>query len=173
MKKRGQIEISFQLIFSLILIATFIYAAIYGIRYFLETADLAKINYFNAELQSKVETAWLSTEISQDYELSLPTRIKYVCFSQPNDLTLAKLKAANIPECADFENYIITFRDMNMFFCPAEKVWKIGAPIYIYINCKGKDCLQFEKTPYCIKNEKGKVKIKLEKNYGETKIRLS
>jgi hypothetical protein len=61
---------------------------------------------------------------------------------------------------------------MNMFFCPASAAWKVGAPIYVNIDCKGQDCLVFPKSPYCIKNN-GKVIIKLEKNYGEKKIKLS
>jgi hypothetical protein len=78
----------------------------------------------------------------------------------------------NISECSDFSSYLSAFKNMNMFFCPASAAWKVGAPIYINIDCRGQDCLQFPKSPYCIKNT-GKVKIKLEKNYGDKKITLS
>jgi len=170
--KRGSIELSFQLIFSLILVAVFIYAAFTGIKYFLAISQHAQISTFIAELQSKVDSAWLTTEISQTYEISVPSSIKYVCFSTPNTLTKAGLTGLNITECKDFENYILMFKNMNMFFCPASAAWKVDAPIYTYINCKTKDCLTFPKTPYCIKTD-GKVRFKLEKALGADKIKLS
>jgi hypothetical protein len=173
MKNRGQLEISFQLIFSLILIAAFLYAAIVGIKYFMNIAEDAKINSFISELQGKVESAWLTTEISQSYELALPGSIKYVCFSQPNTLTKTGLNGLNISECDDFSTYLSAFKSMNMFFCPASAAAKVGAPVYVNIDCRGQDCLQFTKSPYCIKTANGKMTVKLEKNYGEAKVTLS
>ena len=174
MKKRGQIEISFQLIFSLILVAVFIYAAVTGIKYFMNTADHAKIVSFISEVEARVESAWMTTEISQNYEFNLPAGIKYVCFAKPNTLDIISLSRLNISECGDFNTYVSNFKSagMNMFFCPAKASWTVGAPIDATIDCKGKDCLEFPKSPYCIKNN-GKISIKLEKNYGEAKIILS
>jgi len=171
-QKRGSIELSFQLIFSLILVAVFIYAAFTGIKYFLNVSEHAQINTFIAELQSKVESAWLATEISQTYEISLPSGIKYVCFSEVNNLTKSALTKSNITACKDFENYLPLYKDKNLFFCPAEAAWKVSAPMYMNINCNGKNCLTFPKNPYCIKND-GKVRFKLEMNLGDEKIRLS
>ena len=167
--KRGMIEMSFQMIFSLILIAAFLYAAFVGIKYFMGTSDQVKINSFVSDLQSKVDQAYMTTEISETYSFSLPARIKSVCFADP---TLAKSMLAS--ECKDFELYIPTFKSsgMNMFFCPALEAWKVGAPIYAKIQCKGKNCLSFPRVPYCIKNT-GKFSIALEKNYGDSNIKLS
>jgi uncharacterized protein (UPF0333 family) len=172
-QKRGSIELSFQLIFSLILVAVFIYASFVGIKYFLDISEHAQINTFIAELQSKVEAAGTATEISQTYEISLPSGIKYVCFSQLNNLTKSALTNSNITACKDFERYLINYKDMNMFFCPAEAAWKVSAPMYMNINCNGKNCLTFPKNPYCIPNANGKVRFKLEMNLGDEKIRLS
>jgi len=170
-KKAQIMGVPFQIIFSLILIAAFIYAAMIGIRYFIGTSNHAKINLFIGELSGDVENAWLATEISQEYEFSLPSGIKYVCFSEPNTLTKAML---NSSECPEFEMYVSNFKDknMNMFFCPPEEAWKVDAPINALISCKGKNCLQFNKNPYCIKNT-GKIKIKLEKDLENEKIKLS
>jgi len=169
MDKRGVIEMSFQMIFSLILIAAFLYAAFVGIKYFMGTADQVKINLFVSDLQSKVDSAYMTTEISQTYSFSLPARIKSVCFADP---TLTKNMLST--ECKDFETYIPTFKSsgMNMFFCPASEAWKVGAPIYAKIQCKGKNCLSFPRMPYCIKNT-GKFSISIEKNYGEQVIKLT
>jgi hypothetical protein len=166
-------EIPFQLIFSLILIAAFIYAAGVGIKYFLNTADLTKINKFIVDFDSDVEKTWADiSESTQTYEYSLPGRIKYVCFSPANNLTKMSLNSANISACSDFEAYISSFKNMNMFFCPAGGAWQIKAPIYANINCKNKDCLEFPKSPYCIENSGGKIRITLIKEYGAGKIQL-
>jgi hypothetical protein len=169
--KRGQMEISFQLIFSLILIAAFIYAAFVGIRYFMASADLAKINNFIVDLKGDVENAYMTTEVSKSYDYSLPSRIKWVCFSAQNTLTAGLLNSAP-SECSQFETYLSSFKNMNMFFCPPEGAWKVKAPIYASIDCRGKECLDFVKNPYCIRNTEGKVTISLEKNFGDPKIKL-
>ena len=184
LNKKAQMEIPFQLIFSLILIAAFIYAAATGIKYFLATAELAKANLFITQLDSDVENIWLTTsEVvpGRTFEYALPSRIKYVCFNQPNNLSLASLNTLQsrdkITACSDFERYIKAFNDttknFNMFFCPADSAWKIKAPIYASINCKSKNCLEFKKSPYCVQNIGGTVKITLTKEYGAGKIQLT
>lgn len=179
--RKGQMEIPFQLIFSLILIAAFIYAASVGVKYFLSTAELAKTNLFMAQLDSDVENIWLTTsESTKTYEYDLPSKIKYVCFNSPKNLSKASLSTLQsrdkITACNDFERYITVFNDAsknyNMFFCPAESALKIKAANYASINCKNKDCLEFPKNPYCVQNIGGKVKITLVKEYGAGKIIL-
>jgi len=172
MDKKAQIMgMPFQMIFSLILIAVFIYSAFVGIRYFMQTADQAKILTFLADLDSKVEQAWLTTESKQTYSFDLPSKIKYVCFANVNSTVKGK---TGIEACSDFEDkYSLNFKDKNLFFCPAEGAWQVGAPIYKMIDCKGRNCLNFSKSPYCIENLNGKISITLEKKLGEGKIQLS
>ena len=172
-KKAQIMGMPFQMIFSLILIAVFIFAAIKGVNYFIGTSEHAKINTFIVELGSKVENAYLATgDISQNYEFSLPSRINAVCFANP-PLSKNMLSSKNITACSEFEYYLTAFnsKNMNMFFCPPKKAADVDAPIYARIDCKGKDCLDFE-SPYCIRNTNGKIKINLEKNLGEDKVRL-
>ena len=175
-------EIPFQLIFSLILIAAFIYAAGIGIKYFIVTAELAKTNLFITQLNSDVNTIWISnSEAAKPFEYALPSSIKYVCFNQPNNLSQTSLNTLksrdNITACSDFGIYISSFKNNdkspNMFFCPSASALKISAPIYASINCKGKNCLEFSKSPYCVQNIGGNVKITLTKEYGAEKIQLT
>lgn len=173
-QKKAQMEIPFQLIFSLILIAAFIFAAIAGIRYFLATADHAKINSFIADIQSDVNSAWLSSGFSQTYEFSLPSRVSFVCFSS-GELTSRQIDSLS-SECREFSAYLLAYngkKQMNMFFCSPSKVSAVDAPVYARIDCSGKDCLMPVKTPYCINNTKGTVKIKLEKQSGAAEVMLS
>jgi len=62
---------------------------------------------------------------------------------------------------------------MNMFFCPPKGAYSVKAPFQTMIDCRGKDCLEFSSNPYCVKNIDGKVTIRLERESGEEKIRLS
>ena len=169
-KKAQIMELPFQLIFSLILIAVFLYAAFTGIKYFLERADQAKIGQFLAELENKVGTAWQATEISQSYSLDLPSRIKYVCFGDFSK----RVQNLQNTVCPDFERYRqqAAGQGANIFFCPPIAAYSIGAPAYSKISCSGNDCLDFKQSFYCIKND-GKVNIMLEKKLGSSKVVLS
>lgn len=167
--RKGQMmELPFQLIFSIILIAVFIYSAIYGIRYFLERSEQVQAVQFLADLKSKVNLAWQATEKSEVYAFSLPKKIEKVCF--------ADLKALrfNSTICPGFEMYRDRARmaGSNVFFCPPEGAYKIGAPVHYKMDCEGTPCLEFTKQPYCIENT-GSVKIRLEKLFGKANVRLS
>jgi hypothetical protein len=165
--KKAQIEMSFQMIFSLILIAVFVFAAFYGIRYFLERAEQVQMGQFLTDLESKVNVAYQATEKSEVYTFVLPKSIKKVCFS---DFSLKYDKTL----CPEFEMYrdVAKEKGSNVFFCPPENAYKVGAPVYYRIDCEGNDCLRFLKQPYCIFNDNG-VAIKLEKNLGEAEVVLS
>ncbi len=170
--KKGQVlGVPFQMIFSVILIAFFIFSAIYAIRYFIQVTENAQINKFIDNLRNEVNTVWLTDETTITKEFSLPTRISYVCFANTNTLKVAAMKSIEINDCKSFAAYVPGFENMNMFFCPVEKVYEIGAPIDAKIDCNGKECLSFTKSPYCIKNN-GKVMINFEKTLGANKINI-
>ena len=113
LNSKGQMmELPFQLIFSLILIAVFIYAAFYGIRYFLERAEQAQVGQFLADLKSDVNVAWQATETSDVHQYVLPRGVKKVCFSDFNYLNY------NSSYCPEFETYREAARrdGSNVFF---------------------------------------------------------
>ena len=78
--KRGQFEMSFGMIFSIILIIIFIAFAFYAIIKFLDLQDTIKISQFENNLQSDINKVWQSPEGSQNVEYLLPTKITSVCF---------------------------------------------------------------------------------------------
>ena len=168
--KKGQatIELPFQMIFSLILIAIFIYAAFTGIKYFLERADQAKINSFIAEIKSDVGSAWQATEVGRVYTYNLPDKIKSVCFGNLGT-------ALKNNTCPQFEKYRKEAYNegANMFFCPPSSAYGVGSPYYYKIECDGSDCLSAVGAGVtCIKNN-GKISIALEKKLGNPKVVIS
>ncbi len=167
--KKGQMmEMPFQLIFSLILIAIFLYAAFTGTKYLLERADQAKIGQFYVELQSTVYNTWQATEKQQTYSFDLPNRVDYVCFG---DLS-GQINGTTV--CPDFGRYQrqAVADGANVLLCPPSKIYGIGAPIYSRIDCNGAECLEFVQPVYCVRNT-GELKITLKKEFGQPNVLLS
>jgi len=77
---RGQISLSFGMIFSIILIIVFLIFAFYAIKTFLGIQNTAQIKKFTNDLQTDIDRVWKSTESSEEMEYILPSKIKYVCF---------------------------------------------------------------------------------------------
>ncbi|MFZ1970906.1 MAG: hypothetical protein WAU65_01870 [Candidatus Nanoarchaeia archaeon] len=82
--KRGQIQLSFGMIFSIVLIIVFIGFAFFVIQKFLGLQDSVKISQFSDNLQKDVNVVWNSDQSSQTKSYSLPSSIKEVCFVNTN-----------------------------------------------------------------------------------------
>ncbi len=84
MKKRGQLNLSFGMIFSIILIIIFISFAIYGISKFLSLQKTIQIGKFSNELQNDVDKLWTGSG-SESKEYSLPSDVVRVCFNEKKE----------------------------------------------------------------------------------------
>jgi hypothetical protein len=80
-KNKGQMQLSFGTIFSIILIIIFIAFAIYGISKFLGVSKAAQVGKFESDFQSDINTMWKSTQGSQVVKYALPNKIEQVCFA--------------------------------------------------------------------------------------------
>jgi len=78
---RGQSQISFGMIFAIILIVIFIIFAIYGVVKFLGISRLAQVQAFKSDFQTDITNMWTSTQGTQEVDYSLPRSIKQVCFA--------------------------------------------------------------------------------------------
>ncbi len=78
--KRGQIQLSLGMVFSILLIIVFIAFAFYVITKFLSLQDSVKISQFSDNLQKDVNTVWNAPQSSQPEVYSLPTSITQICF---------------------------------------------------------------------------------------------
>ena len=79
--KRGQVKLSFGMIFSIILIIIFLAFAFYAIKIFLGIQDSTQTKKFINDLKSDIDRVWKSTESSEEKEYSLPKKIDAVCFT--------------------------------------------------------------------------------------------
>lgn len=80
MKKRGQLEISFGMIFSIVLIIAFLGFGFYAITKFIDFQNTIKIQKFLSDFQNDVSNMWKSPQGSTNLAYELPTYISSVCF---------------------------------------------------------------------------------------------
>jgi len=79
--KRGQMKLSFGMIFSIFLIIIFIAFAVYAITKFINLQKTIQIESFGNGLQEDVNNMWKSPRGSQPETYSLPNKIEAVCFT--------------------------------------------------------------------------------------------
>ena len=80
MKKRGQFDISFGMIFSIIIIIAIIAVAFYVIKSFFFVSECTKVGLFYDDLKTHINKAWQSTIHEDIFTSTLPSGIELVCF---------------------------------------------------------------------------------------------
>lgn len=162
--KKAQMNLSFGMIFSIILIIVFIAFAFYGIIKFLDYQKKIQIGQFTMDLQEKVNKMRSATEGSNILSYTLPTKINYICFTDFS-------KPANGPKASFYDDFqlVSSGEEKNMFFYP------ISASEGYELNLKNIDINNMTKqeNPYCIESIKGKIKIGIRIGIGETLVTLT
>lgn len=85
MEKRGQIQLSFGMIFSIIIIIATVAIGFYVITYFLNLSSCTKVGIFWNSLNEEIDKAWNSDIAQKVFEKEVPSGITYLClgnFSQ-------------------------------------------------------------------------------------------
>jgi hypothetical protein len=162
--KKGQMKLSFGMIFSIILIVIFIAFAFFAIKKFVGVQNSVKIGMFIDKLQSDIDKIWKGSQGTQKEEYSLPSKIELVCFvdySYPkkgqNQDYYQKLKQAY-------------YGDENLIFYPVGS--GEGADSF-KIEHLDLEKITEDENPFCIKNIKGKTEIVVGKNFGENLITIT
>lgn len=112
--KRGQLQISFGMIFSIIIIIATVAVAIYFISQFLDTSRCTQVNIFRSDFQDAVDEVWKSAKAQKSFEISLPSKIEEVCFGN-----LSNRGSSYPKEYSDLRRY--QSFDSNLFLLPSEK----------------------------------------------------
>ena len=161
MAKRGSIEISFGMIFSIILIIAFIAAAFYVIPKIISLFRCAETGSFYNDLQDKVSKAWRSDENLETWTTTLPTSIQYACIVNWSD----NARGVN----SEFYNDMSLFRK-NIVLWPASKVCSglEGANLQ-YLDLRQ---ITSVNNPFCVKVVNGKVILRIEKAINERLVRI-
>jgi hypothetical protein len=139
----GQLNISFGMIFSIILIIIFLGFGFYAIKTFMELQGSVQIEAFTKDLQNNVNDVWKSPGGASPYakSYSLPTKITAVCFKN-DEFGNLQFTSEEIIKGTNIENIDI------------EKTIGSGSSL-------------------CIPNVKGKISLKIAKDYGETLVTIT
>ncbi|MBX4212317.1 hypothetical protein KW787_02575 [Candidatus Pacearchaeota archaeon] len=159
--KRGQLQISFGMIFSIIIIIATVAIAFYVINYFIKTSNNLSCKMFHKDLQDRITSAW-NGEISQDtYISSVPMGVKEVCIG---DLTNPPANVNDKEEYDSFKQYSVP--KSNFFFYPRESACNEGGFSYRLDHIKSD---RF----FCITSQQGKASIKISKGISDSLVTLS
>ncbi len=160
LNKRGQLDISFGMIFSIILIVAVIGVSFYAITKFLEIKNCTGVALFYDEFQNKVDSIWASSSARTNFEGALPSGINYVCFGNEN------LPNTNIKYGQQYREISRYIRNgANTFIYPPEKGCETPSTKIEHLDLTN---LGFE----CFEVKEGKVELALEKTSSDSEVRL-
>lgn len=163
--KRSQLQISFGMIFSVILIIVFIAVAIYAIIMFLGIKCTADTGLFKQDLQDEVNRAWSGDESSFVFNSTLPSGIEKICFIN----LLKEEKGENKNIYTSFKKY--GYVNVNMFFWPLNKACSdVRAFDIQQVNISN---ITEENNPYCIDAVDNKINMRIEKDFRESLVRVN
>ncbi|MBI5803328.1 hypothetical protein HY448_01440 [Candidatus Pacearchaeota archaeon] len=164
-EKKGQMQLSFGMIFSIILIIVFMAFAFFAIYKFLDIRNSVEVGKFANDFQKDIDSIWKGSQGSQERTYFLDESIKYVCLA---DFESNK-KGSNI-----YSNYYdelerVYFGKENLFFYPVGSAQGSDSK-----EIKNIDLIQTtsENNPFCVRNIDGKVKFTIKKDFGEDLVTI-
>jgi hypothetical protein len=111
--KKGDINLSFGVIFSIILIAVFVFVAIYAINFFLNYSRCVQVGNFYEGFQREVSNAFLSQSVENKvFKVSLPSSVEMICFANLSERQRGSFR----DEYEMLEDYYL--EDANLFLIP-------------------------------------------------------
>ncbi len=156
---KGQMQLSFGMIFSIIIIVATLAIAGYVIIKFLNLQSNISCKLFYSDLQNKVNKAWYEDFTSSTYTKEVPRGISNVCFG--NFTQKISEKDREIIEEIEF----YAERESNLFFYPLS-VCKQNEFAFQIVH-------SYTNSFFCIPVKEGKVSFKLNKSISDPLVRLS
>jgi hypothetical protein len=161
LNNKGQFQISFGMIFSIILIVIFLFVAVYAIYSFLKLQCTWSSGAFIDSLKKQVNSVFASSGQNVKFEGSLKNcKVEYVCFFKADE----KINGS-------YENIGKGFYqkkiENNLYFYPPEKANVLSVKIE-HINMEA-----FASNPQCFKVDNGNVEMKLSKGTNEELVKVS
>ncbi|MCW8966116.1 MAG: hypothetical protein OQK82_05460 [Candidatus Pacearchaeota archaeon] len=161
---RGQMKLSFGMIFSIFLIILFISFAFVAIKKFLALGNLAQISGFAENLQDDIDKAWKGTQSSQVKTYNLPSKIEYICFADYSGYPGGYK--------GDYKELYSELKQIhqeyeNFFFYPIGSSEGLESKEIKHINI---ETITSNNNPLCFRNVEGKITLTIEKEYGEALV---
>ena len=164
MDKGGQFQISFGMLFSIILIVCFIIVAFIALRAFFGVRCSVEQGIFINDLRGEIDRIYKgsSEDIVKEFKI-LGCDFEYVCFwdSERNE------RGQYINFLDDFKLNTGEEGDHNLYFYPRKEA-KLASVFIERVNMT-----ELRQNPECFKKEDDRVKIRLGKRIDEVLIRVS
>lgn len=160
--KIGQFQISFAMIFSILIIVAIIGVAFYVIQFFLGINDCGQTGTFYDKFQDEVDKAWKSPSYGGDFTLNVANGIEYVCFGLIDSMA-GNFKSEELQSEIDLSQYASD--TANVFLYPGGNACDGGLA-----NNKI-DHLDTEGFS-CVKVNNGKVSVRLDKGVRDSLVNL-
>ncbi|MBU2053009.1 MAG: hypothetical protein KJ721_02055 [Nanoarchaeota archaeon] len=161
---RAQMQLSFGMIFSIILIIVFIAFAFFAVKKLLGMQDSIKVGQFADKLQSDIDKIWKGSQGSQMETYTLPSKIEFICFVDysssrrgPKQSYYGELKQ-------------VYYEGEDMILYPIGSGAGSDSFKILHLNIEK---ITDNENPYCIENKKGKVELIIEKDFGENLVGIT
>ena len=158
MNEKGQIQISFGMIFSIIIIIATVAVGFYVITYFLNLSSCTKVGLFWNSLNEEVDKAWNSDISQKVFSREIPSGITHVCFGNFSQMVFEVDKKI----FSELKDYGGTER--NAYLYPPGKACDIA-----FYNLRHAKTDNF----FCIPAMSGKIDVKIVKTNFDALVKLS
>jgi len=153
--KRSQMQISFGIIWAIILIVAFIAFAFYAVQKFLGMQRTLEVGGFANDFQEDIDRIWKSSKASQEVSYALPSKIEKICFIDYYSSLDGKNKEIG-------ENLRQVFYETeNVFFYPIGSAEGLDAMAIKHLDIEK---ITESENPKCFENS-GKVEFIIKKDY--------
>lgn len=166
MKKRktsGQIDLSFGMIFSIILIVIFLIFAFFVIKKFLGMKSDVETGKLIEDLRNDVDKMWKSSQGSQEIEYSVPSKAEQICFVDYN----SESRGRNLERYSKLKQ--VYNGEENLFFYPVGSGNGLDAVEIQHISIEK---ITEKENPYCILSEDGKIVVTISKGFNEALVTI-
>lgn len=156
--KKGQIQLSFGMIFSIVIIIATVAIAFYVITYFLNLSSCTKVGLFWDSLNKETDKAWNSDITETVFSGDLPSGIKKVCFGNFSQ----SYAPSDSLQFEELQRYEASGR--NAYLYPPGKACDVA-----FYNLKHARTSEF----FCVPVSSGKASVRLSKTSFDALVKLS
>lgn len=145
--KKGQMQLSFGMMFSILIIIVTLAVAFYVIREFVQTSSCSSIELYYDDLTREIDNVWRSSGAQLSFSHALPSSVDAVCFGNP-----AGLEQKNVAEKSALARF--AGQEKNAFIVPVQ--------CGIQASTRTLQHVKIEKA-FCVKVVDEKVAFRLQK----------
>ena len=169
LKRKGSIELSFGMIFSIIIIIAIVGVATYAIVYFLDLGKATELSLFHQKFQETIDDVWGSSITDKVVSFTLPAGIELVCFG---NLSSNSWDPNYENEYEHFKQYASSFekQNTNRFIYPTNEAGDFSYKKITKIDLSelGQPHTDFE----CFEVEGRKIRVRLEKDTFDASVKI-